>query len=91
MVKMSMLFFWAVISCGLIGRYQCFKETFVSAYKSAWKMEVWCTSLKHWYLSTSHIASQSRLSLTAILSVHFCVTWSVDLKPLLWGDSISCL
>jgi hypothetical protein len=26
-VKMSMLFFWVVMLCGLIGRYQCYGET----------------------------------------------------------------
>jgi hypothetical protein len=27
--KMSVLFFWVVTPCGLVGRYQCFRERLV--------------------------------------------------------------
>jgi hypothetical protein len=49
-VKMSMLVFWVVMQCGLVGRYRCFGGTVTSS--SRLKVEaVW--SSKRWYLPTS--------------------------------------
>jgi hypothetical protein len=30
------LVFWVITQCGIVGRYQCFRGTLVSTYKSTW-------------------------------------------------------
>jgi hypothetical protein len=56
------MFFWVVTSCGLIGRYQNFKETYCLHLQGAY------VSPKYWYLLWVHTASQPR---TTILTNYF--------------------
>jgi hypothetical protein len=42
--NISMLEFWVVTPCGLVGRYQCFGETAVSIIMAEVRMEAVCSS-----------------------------------------------
>jgi hypothetical protein len=42
-VQLSMLVFWVAMSCGLAGRYRCFRRTH-SLHLLRWKLEAVCSS-----------------------------------------------
>jgi hypothetical protein len=63
-VKMSMLFFWVVTPCGLVGRYQRFGETCLIFYLQVHTASQprTTTSTSHFTFSDSNFVCTSRLS-----------------------------